>query len=219
MKWGERMRRTLHAHIGITRVMYVALAIILNSIGHSMTIVTNMGSMPWPATVVNIMHTMQWTMTQTIFTEGLVVIILNIIIAQRILIWDVLSELVFLIPYSILMQLFADCWRAIGIDKMAIPLRLCFDLVGSISAFVGFSIYQKANCCHPHDDLSITLKTHFSAKFMQRFNMYLPVVIVILCSIHNRAIWAVNIGTVVGFLIQGRVVNFCDEHITCYCHM
>lgn len=52
------------------RVLAIALAVVLNSIGHSMTIVTNMGSMPWPASIVNIMHTLQWTMTETIFSEG-----------------------------------------------------------------------------------------------------------------------------------------------------
>ena len=53
------------------RYVFLALAIVLNSIGHSMTIVTNLGSMPWPASIVNIMHMMGWNMTETIFTEGL----------------------------------------------------------------------------------------------------------------------------------------------------
>lgn len=52
------------------RYVFLALAIVLNSIGHSMTIVTNLGSMPWPASIVNIMHMMGWNMTETIFTEG-----------------------------------------------------------------------------------------------------------------------------------------------------
>ena len=38
------------------RYVFLALAIVLNSIGHSMTIVTNLGSMPWPASIVNIME-------------------------------------------------------------------------------------------------------------------------------------------------------------------
>ena len=62
------------------RYVFLALAIVLNSIGHSMTIVTNLGSMPWPASIVNIMHMMGWNMTETIFTEGLFVIGLNILL-------------------------------------------------------------------------------------------------------------------------------------------
>ena len=52
------------------RLLAIALAVVLNSIVHSMTIVTNMRSIPWPASIVNIMHTLQWTMTETIFSEG-----------------------------------------------------------------------------------------------------------------------------------------------------
>lgn len=33
------------------RYVFLALGIVLNSIGHSMTIVTNLGSMPWPASI------------------------------------------------------------------------------------------------------------------------------------------------------------------------
>lgn len=189
----------------------IALAIILNSIGHSMTIVTNMGSMPWPASIVNIMHTLHWTMYQTIFCEGLVVIILNLIWTSG-WSWTYLAkQLGFLTPYSILMQCFADCWRWFGIDRLAIPVRFCFDLVGLMSAFIGFTIYQNVDFRHPQDELSITMKHHFNVRFMQSFNMFLPILIVVLCAFHNHAVFAVNVGTVIGFLLQGRFVNFCDD--------
>ncbi|WP_251547642.1 sugar permease [Limosilactobacillus caecicola] len=195
------------------RWFLIAGAIILNSIGHSMTIVTNMGSMPWPASIVNIMHTMGWTMTETIFTEGTVVILLNALIARR---WDwrgILKEFGFLLPYSILMQWFAGWWRFFGIDRLMIWWRLGFDLLGLTTAFVGLAIYQSCQFCHPHDDLSVTLKHHFNGRFMQDFNMILPIIIVVLCGLHNQVVFAVNIGTVVGLFWQSRVVTFCDQYV------
>ena len=201
------------------RVWYVILAIILNSLGHSMTIVTNMGSMPWPASIVNIMHTLQWTMTETIFTEGTVVIILNILVTRVLDWWDVSKEFAFLIPYSILMEYFAGWWRTFGIDQFNMEVRLFFDICGLLSAFGGFALYQKAHCCHPHDVLTVNLKRHFNVRFTRIFNMFLPVLIILACVCHNHAIYAVHVGTVIGLLIQPRVVQFCDEHLVCYCRM
>lgn len=176
-----------------------------------MTIVTNMGSMPWPASIVNIMHTMHWLMVETIFAEGVVVIILNLI-WTRDWSWKYLGkQLGFLVPYSVLMQCFADCWRWFGIDQMPVWPRICFDFIGLFSAFVGFTIYQNANFRHPHDELSITLKRRFNVKFMKQFNMIMPILIVIACACHNRAVFAVNIGTVVGMLTQKRVVDWCER--------
>lgn len=199
------------------RVLAVALAVVLNSIGHSMTIVTNMGSMPWPASIVNIMHTLQWTMTETIFTEGLVVIILNALITGRVIWVNLGKEFAFLIPYSILMQWFAGWWRHFGIDRLPMVWRLAFDLLGLMTAFAGFAIYQRARCCHPHDDLSVTLKTHFNVHFTMGFNMVLPIIIIVICVLHNHALYAVHVGTIVGLLTQARIVNFCDEHMPAFC--
>lgn len=63
-----------------------------------MTIVTNLGSILWPASIVNMMHAFGWTMCASIFTEGIVIS--------------------FLTPYSVLMQAFATVWRWWGIDKL-----------------------------------------------------------------------------------------------------
>ena len=65
------------------RYVFLAPAIVLNSIGHSMTIVTNLGSMPSSASIVNIMHMMGWNMTEIIFTEGLFVIGFNILLVAN----------------------------------------------------------------------------------------------------------------------------------------
>ncbi|WP_295729384.1 sugar permease [uncultured Limosilactobacillus sp.] len=199
------------------RGLTVALAIILNAFGQSLTIVTNMGSMPWPASIVNMMHALHWTMTATIFTEGLVVIVLNAAISGW-LNWGGLGkEFAFLIPYSFLMQWFADGWRFFGVDRLAIGWRLVCDLAGLLVAFAGVASYQQANCCHPQDDLSMTLKRHFSVRFTMGFNLLLPVIIIIVCVLHNQTLYAVHVGTVIGLLAQRRVVTFYDEYLPALC--
>lgn len=187
------------------------IAIILNSIGHSMTIVTNMGSMPWPASIVNIMHTLGWSMTATIFTEGIVVMIVNAIISWEINWLKLFHELVFLLLYSLLMQWFAGCWRQIGIDHFQMITRLIYDLCGLVIAFIGFALYQHIGIVHPHDDFSATLKHYLTTRLMQLFNIVMPVCIVIICGLHNQVFYAVNIGTVVGLLGQRYVVDWVNQ--------
>lgn len=200
------------------RFSYLALAIILNAMGHSLTIVTNMGSMPWPASIVNIMHTLGWTMTETIFCEGMCVIILNIFLSGRWKFSRFLKELVFLIPYSVFMQLFADGYRIIGIDKLNMEWRLLFDLLGLVIAFAGFSLYQTCHWCfHPHDDLTVILKHRVNGRFVQWFNILLPVLIVMACVLHNHRLFAVHIGTLIGMLVQSRITSFFDTHVVRYC--
>lgn len=201
------------------RYSFLALAIILNSIGHSMTIVTNMGSMPWPASIVNIMHMMNWTMTETIFTEGLFVIGLNILLVGEFVPKEFAWELTFLIPYSVFMQLFADLWRYCGIDTMHMLIRFAFDLLGLVIAFAGYALYQQCDCCyHPHDKLTVFLKRRANVKFTKYFNIVLPVIIILLCTIKNRTVYAFNIGTLIGFIGQGRVVSFWQERLEPRCH-
>lgn len=201
------------------RYCFLALAIILNSIGHSMTIVTNMGSMPWPASIVNIMHLMHWDMTETIFTEGLFVIGLNILLVGEFVPKEFGWELTFLIPYSILMQLFADIWRFCGLDTSQILVRCGFDLLGLVIAFAGYALYQQCDCCyHPHDKLTVFLKRRATVKFTKYFNIVLPIIIILLCAMKNQAIYAFNIGTLIGFLGQGRIVSFWQERLAPRCH-
>lgn len=202
------------------RYWYLTLAIILNSIGHSMTIVTNLGSMPWPASIVNIMHLMGWNMTETIFTEGLLVIGLNILLVGAFISSEFFQELTFLLPYSILMQLFADLWRLLGIDTMIIPFRFGLDLLGLVVAFAGYALYQQCDCCfHPHDRLTVFLKRRANPTFTKYFNLLLPIIIISLCALQNQAIYAFNIGTLIGLFGQSRIVGFWQEHLVSYCHL
>ena len=166
------------------------------------------------------MHTLGWTMTGTIFTEGFVVIVLNILLSVRWQLSRFLHELSFLIPYSILMQLFADGYRYVGIDQLNFWWRLGFDLLGLTIDFLGFSLYQTCDWCfHPHDDLTVILKHRVSPQFVQWFNVLLPIIIIGCCTLYNHQMYAIHVGTLFGLLLQTRITGFFDRHVCCYCKM
>ena len=140
--------------------LYTFLVITLNAIENSMTIVTNLGSILWPASIVNMMHAFGWTMCASIFTEGIVISFLTMILERRMSWKQWRKELIFLTPYSVLIQAFATVWRWWGIDKLDFIPRFGVDILGSLISFTGLAMYSEcAWCFHPHDALSSCLKS------------------------------------------------------------
>lgn len=140
--------------------LYTFLGITLNAIENSMTIVTNLGSILWPASIVNMMHAFGWTMCASIFTEGIVISFLTMILERRMSWKQWRKELIFLTPYSVLIQAFATVWRWWGIDKLDFIPRFGVDILGLLISFTGLAMYSEcAWCFHPHDALSSCLKS------------------------------------------------------------
>ncbi|RVU70800.1 MULTISPECIES: hypothetical protein [Lactobacillus] len=191
--------------------LYTFLGIAINAAGNSLTIVTNLGSLLWPASIVNIMHAMHWSMSLSIFTEGMIVSFATILLEKHPS-WKMwLDELIFLVPYSLLMQLFATGYRTVGIDQLAFMPRLAFDLLGFIISFAGLVMYSDcAWCFHPHDILSTCLKTKWNPKFMKLFNLIIPLLIIFALFFKNHTIYALHVGTIIGLLFQNRISEFFE---------
>ncbi|MFM9597010.1 hypothetical protein ACKI1O_47555, partial [Streptomyces scabiei] len=85
---------------------------------------------------------MHWSMAMSIFTEGMVVSLLTILLEKHPTWHQWIDELIFLVPYSLLMQLFATGYRAAGIDQLPFVPRLIFDLIGFIISFAGLVMYS-----------------------------------------------------------------------------
>ena len=191
--------------------LFIFLGIAINAAGNSLTIVTNLGSLLWPASIVNIMHAMHWSMAMSIFTEGMVVSLLTILLEKHPTWHQWIDELIFLVPYSLLMQLFATGYRAAGIDQLPFVPRLIFDLIGFIISFAGLVMYSDcAWCFYPHDVLSSCLKHKWNPKFMKIFNLVIPLLIILLLFFKNHTIYALHVGTVIALLFQHGISEFFD---------
>lgn len=200
--------------------LYTFLGIIINAAGNSLTIVTNLGSILWPASIVNIMHAMHWNMSLSIFTEGIIVSFLTILLEKHPTWKRWLDELIFLIPYSLLMQLFATGYRAMKIDQLSFGPRFAFDLIGLVISFAGLAMYSDcAWCFHPHDVLSTCLRTKWNPKLMKLFNLIIPLLVIFICFFKNHTIYALHIGTLIGVLFQNRIMEFFQIYYSKYLHI
>ena len=199
---------------------YTFLGITLNAMGNSMTIVTNLGSLLWPASIVNMMHVLHWTMCASIFTEGIIISLLTMLLEKRMSWKEWREELIFLIPYSVLMQAFATVWRLWGVDTLPLVPRLGVDLIGLLISFMGLAMYSEcAWCFHPHDTLSSCLKRHWSPKMMKTFNIVAPLIVIGFCFFKSHTIYALHVGTLIGLLIQSRFTSFCQIEYEKYLHV
>lgn len=54
---------------------------------------------------------------------------------------------------------------------------------------------------------------------MKIFNIAAPLLIILICLGKNRTVFALNIGTVVGLLIQSRFTSFCQIEYEKYLHI
>ena len=200
--------------------LYTFLGIIINAAGNSLTIVTNLGSILWPASIVNIMHAMHWNMSLSIFTEGIIVSFLTILLEKHPTWKRWLDELIFLIPYSLLMQLFATGYRAMKIAQLSFGPRFAFDLIGLVISFAGLAMYSDcAWCFHPHDVLSTCLRTKWNPKLMKLFNLIIPLLVIFICFFKNHTIYALHIGTLIGVLFQNRIMEFFQIYYSKYLHI
>ena len=150
-------------------------------------------------------------MCASIFTEGIVISFLTMILERRMSWKQWCEELIFLTPYSVLMQAFATVWRWWSIDKLDFIPRFGVDILGLLISFTSLAMYSEcAWCFHPHDALSSCLKSRWSPKMMKLFNIIAPLIVIGICFFKNRTIYALHIGTVVGLLIQSRYTSFCQ---------
>lgn len=87
------------------RFMFLVLSLLINTTGHALTISTNLGSAVWTASAVNINNCFSInSLSLVIFLESLAVNCLVSLIDKKRKISKFLLDLLFITPFSILVQ-------------------------------------------------------------------------------------------------------------------
>lgn len=127
-----------------------------------------------------------------------------------------LSNLLFITPFSYLIQLFTQIVIHLGINQLQLPLRIIIDILGILCVALATSIYQRANIVlHPNDDFMQILRYRFlngNATIAQMVHYIPPVLIMVGTFFISRRLFAVNIGTLICLFFQGTFIGFFDRH-------
>ncbi|WP_367296885.1 hypothetical protein [Loigolactobacillus coryniformis] len=188
----------------------------INATGHSLTIATNLGSAVWTASAVNLYHLWPLSLRLTLFLCGVFVAIANMGLVRELSWSRFLSNLLFITPFSYLIQLFTQIVIHLGINQLQLPLRIIIDILGILCVALATSIYQRANIVlHPNDDFMQILRYRFlngNATIAQMVHYIPPVLIMVGTFFISRRLFAVNIGTLICLFFQGTFIGFFDRH-------
>ncbi|MDC4184757.1 hypothetical protein MK904_01420 [Loigolactobacillus coryniformis] len=201
----------------IESLSFFIFSILLNAFANALTVATNLGSAIWTASAVNLAAFTHIGLGVILFAYGFIVIFLNAILLRQLNWRRVLGNLIYISPFSYLVQQFTAMLEKAGIMSLGLPARIVLDIIGVVLIGVAVSIYQRVKLIlHPNDDLSYILRFNFfngNAAIAQYVSYILPIIVLLACWFLTSNLLAFNIGTVISLISQGPVTGWADQHI------
>lgn len=199
------------------RFWFLILSIFINSTGNALTISTNLGSAVWTASSVNLADWINVPLGTTLFIYGIVITIANQLFIGHFDRRRFISNLLYTIPFSYLVQWITLFWNWTGVPDLNLFWRVILDTIGIMLVASAVSIYQRCNLImHPNDDLSYILRfkfMHGSAILGQWISYVPPVTVAIVSIIFTHQIVAIGYGTILALVAQGAMMKWADTHV------
>lgn len=172
--------------------------------------------------------------TWACFLAGAMLIVLNQLLVGRIGWLRIAGNLVFLVPFSLLVGMFTDLllgaytpgWEGLPYAGGSIPMHMLYivlNVLGMCCMGSAISLYQRANIAlHPADDFMQILRFKYfrgNAATATWASFTVPTLIIVLATVvrlleaGTLAVPYVGLGTVVAFLCQGSVTGWSDRHL------
>lgn len=198
------------------RWCYLGLSLLINATGHVFTIATNLGSAVWTASAVNLYHLWPLSLRLTLFLCGALVALINAMLIHHLDWIQLAGNLLFITPFSYLIQLFTQMIIHLGINDLTLIIRIFIDIGGILCVALATSIYQRANLIlHPNDDFMQILRYRYfkgNATIAQMAHYIPPIIMMLVTYCLSGKIFAVNIGTLICLLFQGSFIGYFDVH-------
>lgn len=220
-------RRT-KSDISMTQsVIFFILSLVINSLGNVLTIVTSahvhpgfLGSAYWTAAQTNLGNALGVNLFWTFLILGMLISLLNAALVGKFDIKRILGNLIFMVPFSALIQVFADFFMPLMPDATTWPMLIFYTLINFLGVFligVAISIYQRVNLVlHPADDLMQILRfkyCHGNAGVAMWLSYIPPTIMAIIAYLINFKFQNFGLGTLFAFFFQGGITGWADKHI------
>ncbi|WP_125545024.1 YczE/YyaS/YitT family protein [Levilactobacillus lindianensis] len=199
------------------RMRFLGFSILLNSAANALTISTNLGSAVWTGSSVNLSNWIHVPLGTTLFLYGIAVTLLNQILLGKFDRRRFISNLLYILPFSYLVEWFGYLWNWLGVNQLNLTGRVIFDIIGLFGVAFAVSIYQRCNIImHPNDDLAYILRFKYlrgSAVLAQWVSYLPPLTIIVLSYLFTGDLHAIGFGTVWALVTQGIVMAWADFHV------
>ncbi|MFD1670824.1 hypothetical protein ACFQ5M_01800 [Agrilactobacillus yilanensis] len=216
------------------RLAMLLISLLLSGICQALTISTKLGATIWSASSLNILGAIFQTNDlaflnhfngTTMLIMSCLVGLVNFKLSPEKDIGRFFRNLLFVVPFSYLIQFFVPFWQIVlpklhaivPNDITWIALMIILDIVGLTGIAFAVSLYQRANLIlHPYDDLAFTLRFYYfkgNAVKAQIVSFAIPVVLTIIMVLLNQGhLISVGFGTVWAFFAQGPMTAFFDRY-------
>ncbi|CAJ1229558.1 membrane protein [Levilactobacillus zymae] len=199
------------------RMRFLGFSIFLNSAANALTISTNLGSAVWTGSSVNLASWIHVPLGTTMFIYGIVITIMNQLFLGRFDRRRFVSNILYIIPFSYLVEWIGYFWDWLGVSQLGLPARIVIDIIGLTGVAFAVSIYQRCNIImHPNDDLSYIIRFRFlhGSSIIAQWASYLPpVTIIVLSYLATGQLHAIGFGTIWALVTQGAVMGWADVHV------
>ncbi|MCH4163627.1 MAG: fructose permease [Lentilactobacillus diolivorans] len=216
-----------------TSIFYFVISLVINSAGNVLTLVTSakihpsyLGSAYWTAAEANLGVAFGWNLFWAFLIFGILITVLNAVLVGK---WEwrrALGNLIFMVPFSALIQIFEDFFIGkypifSGLPDANTPFMIGFYILLNFFgvALIGtaISIYQRVNLVlHPADDLMQILRFKYfkgNANIAMWASYIPPTLMAILAFIITKNFTNLGIGTIFAFLFQGGITGIADHRV------
>ncbi|EHN58394.1 MAG: fructose permease [Oenococcus sp.] len=212
-------------------IAYFAISIVINSAGNVLTLVTSakihpsyLGAAYWTAATANFGNALHWNLFWSFIIIGLMTIVLNALLVGH---WSwqrALGNLLFMLPFSALIQVFADFFNGVypffaGLPAAHSPAMIifyiCLNFFGDALIGIAISIYQRVNLIlHPADDLMQILRFKYlkgHAATAMWVSYLPPTILTVIALIISHQFTNFGLGTIFALLFQGGITGAADK--------
>lgn len=215
-------------------ITFFVLSLVINSAGNVLTLVTSskihpsfLGSAYWTAAEANFGTAVHWNLFWTFLIIGMLTTVLNAILIGK---WEwrrALGNLIFMVPFSALIQIFENFFMGDYPSLFAgfpaansmgmVVFYIVLNFFGVALIATAISIYQRVNLVlHPADDLMQVLRFKYckgNANIAMWLSYIPPTLLAIVAFLITRQFTNFGLGTIFALLFQGGITGIADKMI------
>lgn len=214
-------------------IAFFAISLLLNAAGNVLTLATSakihpsyLGSAYWTAAEANLSVAFGWNLFWTFLILGVLTTLLNAVLVGKLEWGRALGNLIFMVPFSALIQIFQNFFignypifgglpDANSTGMIIFYILLNFFGVALIG--IAISVYQRANVVlHPADDLMQILRFKYfkgNANLAMWASYIPPTIMAIMAFAITKQFTNFGLGTIFAFLFQGGITGIADKHV------
>lgn len=197
------------------KLSFLFLSIFLNTLGGALTVIANIGVSPWSAAGINMEFYFSISLGTALLISSLILQIIVIVVEKTTSIKRIMFDFLYMFFYSYGVDAWLYAFK--GLDIGAVIINYFMFFFGMVLVAIAISIYVKLDIVlHPIDLFYKMLRDRvFNGNIVksQFINYGIPIFLAILFGLLNHHIVALSIGTVVYFILFGKILEIIDNRI------